>query len=194
MSPNEFPPWKKKQNTQASPHEQLVDVKFLFKVFFGEIYWIPALREHRQHKRERKIVLLKTLIDHHHPSPSIHHPPYLHTDTQLQRNAQWQDTLGQPKTCTYTRTHTSRVIHHCGDPPPLLHCDWMSGWPSVATCWPIDFASQCGPTQCRDVCLSSVLSDTHLLSPTHTQAYAYSALLLFGRLVFISASVVSNHH
>lgn len=180
----------KNKNTQASPHAQLVDVKFLFKVFFGEIYWIPVLRENRQHKRERKIVLLKTLIDHHPPPPPLPSTILLiFTQTHSYREMHSDRTHSDNRKHARTHTHPGSSITVAT--PPVLHCDWMSGWPSVATCWPIDFASQCGPTQCRDVCLFSVLSDTHLLSPTHTQKYTYSALLLVSRLVLISASVVS---
>lgn len=69
-------------------------------------------------------------------------------------------------------THTQNLGHPSLWRPPVLYCNWLSGWPSVATCWPIDFASQCGPTQCRNVCCSASYQ-THIYQHIHTQTYVY---------------------
>lgn len=87
-------------------------------------YLILVFTEQWQRKPERKIVLLKTLID----LPSNRRPPYLRSDTQFQWNTHWRETLGHSH--THTPTQGSSITRR----PSLLRCDWLSGWPSVATC------------------------------------------------------------
>lgn len=86
-------------------------------------------------------------------------------------------------TRTHKRTYTQNPAHPSLWRPPVLYCNWLSGWPSVATCWPIDFASQCGPTQCRDVCCSPfTLPNAY----THKDICIYAfTLTLLGERTFL---------
>lgn len=69
--------------------------------------------------------------------------------------------------CTPIHTHRQNQGHSSLWRSPVLYCDWMSGWPSVAICWPIDLASQRGPTQCQNVC-SSISYQAHIYFHQHT--------------------------
>lgn len=132
------------------------------KVSFFLHCLIPVLTGYRRHDAERKIVLLKTLID----LPSDHHPPYLHSDIQPNTH-----------TSTHTRTcmhkHTQTRTHVQGHPSPrrpsVLCCDWVSGWPSVATCWPIDF-----PPVSEALLGVRMLVWTHTEADTHTHTCAHA--------------------
>lgn len=96
------------------------------------------------------------------PASSLTHTPLIAILLISTHTVTGKHTLTR-HTCTHTHNHGHPSLWRT----PVLYCDWMSGWPSVATRWPIDFTSQHGPRMF--VVVEHPIRHTFTLIQTHTQ-------------------------